>query len=197
MNKYCSKIIAIGSCVIFASSMASAQMLKNDSSDISSTNEAVNNEISVKKYNDWNVRCVTMTPQNKDNQVPQCEILRIAQMQEADIAVTILTISLTMVPDENGKQQVAMTNIGPLNIYLPEQLEYQIDGKTVLKTPFNTCNQAGCWSQQLLDKETLNALRKGKIAQAKFRMINGQPATVEFTLKGISAALDELGKNAK
>lgn len=54
--------------------------------------------------------------------------------------------------------------------------------------------RSGCWSQQILDQKKIDALRKGKIAQAKFRMITGQPITAEFTLEGISSALDEVGK---
>jgi len=57
--------------------------------------------------------------------------------------------------------------------------------------------RSGCWSQQILDQKKIDALRKGKIAQAKFRMITGQPVTVEFTLKGILAAPDEVGQNSK
>lgn len=90
-----------------------------------------------------------------------------------------------------------MTNIGPLNIYLPDKLEFKIDGKSALKAPFDTCNEAGCCSQQILEQTAIDALRKGKIAQAKTRMITGQPITAEFTLEGISSALDEVGKNSK
>ncbi|MBI0001746.1 invasion associated locus B family protein [Bartonella sp. W8122] len=150
-----------------------------------------------KEFGDWRLRCIESEAVSDVTSSKQCEIIRIAQIQETDIAVTILTLSLTMISNENAKQQLAMTNIGPLNIYLPDQLEYKIDGKSALKAPFNTCNEAGCWSQQILDQKTIDALRKGKIAQAKFRMITGQPVTVEFTLKGISAALDEVSKNSK
>lgn len=81
----------------------------------------------------------------------------------ADIAVTILILSSTMISNENGKQ-LTMTNIGPLNIYLPDKLEFKIDGKSALKAPFDTCNEAGCCSQQILEQTAIDALRKGKIA---------------------------------
>lgn len=156
------------------------------------SNEKTEQKITTKDYGDWKMRCVTTLPENLDK---QCELLYVAQMKEDNISLTILTLSFASdTSNDRKKSNFVLTSVGPMNIYLPEGITYSIDNKYLMKTTFNNCNNAGCWSRQSLSNKVINSIKKGHIGKAKFHMINGQPVTVEFSLNGISTAFDDLSK---
>lgn len=157
--------------------------------------QGVKQEIITESYGNWKLRCITVQTESPPIPHKQCELMYVAQMKEDNIALTVVTLSFASdTSNDKKKSSFVMTSIGPLNIYLPEGITYSVDGQYLMKTAFNNCNEAGCWSQQSLSNKMLNSFKKGHIGKAEFRMINGQPVTVEFSLNGISAAFDALSK---
>lgn len=152
------------------------------------------------RFDDWHYRCVDVKVADGKS-VPQCEIVQIAEVEQGDENVSVLTLAIARTAPEAGKKAsgdgLLLTALVPLNVVLPIGLGFSADGKDVVTIPYRNCNQAGCWAQQKLDGKMLTALQKGSAGEARLRLMNGQNINLKFSLKGLTRALAELKKPAR
>ncbi len=65
-------------------------------------------------------------------------------------------------------------------------------GRKPWKFSFERCDPASCQVRALLHEELLQSLKTGLVGRVTFQDADGQPITVDFSLKGFTAALSEL-----
>ena len=112
--------------------------------------------------------------------------------------LTLAIAKAPAAPSAKGAQRpgdLMLTALVPLNIFLPAGLGIDADNKSVVDLVYRNCNQAGCWSQQKLDARMLAALQRGATGQGAMQLTDGQKVNVNFSLKGLKAALSELQKS--
>jgi invasion protein IalB len=152
------------------------------------------------RFDDWYYRCVDADA-GKGKSVRQCEVAQIAQVKAGEKGSNVLTLAIakTAASGENPHSSTGLllTALVPLNVILPVGLGLAADGKDVVTIAYRNCNQAGCWAQQALDGNMLDALRKGNAAEARLRLMNGQAINLRFSLKGLAKALAELQKPSR
>lgn len=83
----------------------------------------------------------------------------------------------------------------PLGVYLPSGLILQIEGQIPRYLQLQTCNAEGCHAPQAVDAELLGALKSKIRGQITFEDARRRHVGVLFSLKGFSAALENLEKN--
>lgn len=155
----------------------------------------------VRKFDDWYYRCVDV--KSEDGAATEaCEVVQVITVKQADEDVGMLTLAIakapTVAPSAKASQRpgdLMLTALVPLNIFLPAGLGIDADNKSVVDLVYRNCNQAGCWSQQKLDARMLAALQRGATGQGAMQLTDGQKVNVNFSLKGLKAALSELQKS--
>lgn len=82
----------------------------------------------------------------------------------------------------------------PLNVYLPAGLELSIDGGSIRRAVFETCNATGCHAGFALERTLLSNLRRGNELRVTMRNSKATQVPVSVPLKGISAGLKALAE---
>jgi invasion protein IalB len=152
------------------------------------------------RYGDWFYRCTESSAASADAK-PQCEVMQVAQVQQAKTIVNILTLAIAQTPAGSSRQHkrgdLLLTALVPLNVSLPLGLALSIDNRNRLQMPYRNCNQAGCFAQRKLDQKTLKFLGGATAGSAHLQLINGQNISLKFSLKGLTKALAELQKPSR
>jgi len=163
------------------------------SEDIASNQPAAQ----VQSFDDWVYRCsdVKMGEEN----VTQCELLQVRQVKQGEEMVNILILALAEIAPEKegGAPAILLTTVVPLDVFLPEGMRFLVDGREVIHIPYQNCNSQGCWSRAILEDKVISALKKGNNGLARFAVVNGQGAEIQFSLKGFTAGMDTLQKRKK
>ncbi|ASY66250.1 hypothetical protein SJ05684_b52680 (plasmid) [Sinorhizobium sojae CCBAU 05684] len=156
--------------------------------------------VTTQRFDDWNHRCAQVDL-GEGKTAMQCEVVQVAHVKQGDEDVSLLTLAIASAAPEDSAQKktgadtgLALTALVPLNIFLPAGFGLDADGKAIVDMVYRNCNQAGCWTQQRLDKAVLTALQKGQVGAARMRLMNGQNVTIRFSLKGLTAALNKLNE---
>lgn len=154
-------------------------------------------KITSTKFEDWYLRCA----QAEDgNSTSQCEVAQIAQVTDNGKQVPVLTMSFAKPapskdkPDAAHGNDLILTALVPLNVFLPIGLSFKLDGKDATQMAYRNCNQAGCWSNLTLNGKSILAFTKAQTAIGHLQLMNGQNINIGFSTKGLSAALAELAK---
>lgn len=128
------------------------------------------------KFGDWEGvcqqgQCGIVQVQNNSNNVPVGRII-IQKMAEA------------------GNNPVMIVTV-PLGVNLQAGLGLAVDTKELQRLPFDFCDQGGCNAAIPLQGEILNKIKAGnKLQVAAF--VGAEQQTLEFSLKGITAAINAL-----
>lgn len=95
-------------------------------------------------------------------------------------------------PTANGQQSTTPLGIigVPLGVTL-YGMEIAIDGKKLGVIPYDHCEPNACVAVFPLEADVLNKLKAGKKLEATF-IVGPDKQTLEFSLKGVSAALSAL-----
>lgn len=80
----------------------------------------------------------------------------------------------------------------PLGTRLPPGLLIGVDANDPRRFPYQLCSPNGCRAQIALDEAFLNELKAGVKAEAVFEDANGRKLAVQISLRGFTAALDEI-----
>jgi len=151
----------------------------------------------VQSFDDWVYRCsdVRMGEEN----VTQCELLQVRQVKQGEDMVNILILAMAEIAPEKAGDAPAilLTTVVPLDVFLPEGMRFLVDGREVLHIPYQNCNNQGCWSRAILEDKIISAFKKGNNGMARFAVVNGQGAEIQFSLKGFTAGMDALQKRKK
>ena len=133
---------------------------------------------------DWNVRCVTGNPGEKD----KCEIQQLIFLNED---TPIADISIFKLPE--GEIAIAAANVMvPLETLLTKNFRFAFSKETVKEFPYSFCNQNGCLVRMGLLEEDIEALKKGKSAELVITHISSPDTSIELdlSLNGFTAAFD-------
>lgn len=128
------------------------------------------------KYGDWEGVC-----QDKECYIVQLQY----DSQKAPIAAIVL--QKTPAP-ENKSIAVIKTQLG---INLVPGVGLAIDGKEIGGIPYNYCDLQACNAGVPLEGELLSKLKAGKKLQVTI-IAGNRPQSFEFSLKGITKAIDAL-----
>jgi len=147
-------------------------------------------------FDDWVHRCTDITLDGKS--ITQCELLQAQQKSQGEEMLNILILAFAdiKIEDEGAKGEFMLTSVVPLDVFLPEGLRFLVDDRALFQVPFRNCNPNGCWSQIMVEKSALEALKKGKDGVARFTIMTGQEYEVKFSLNGLTAGLDALKRGS-
>jgi len=160
---------------------------------ISSNNAGVDASTpQLQSFSDWVHRC--SDTQLEKETVTQCELLQVRQIKQGETMVNILILAIAEIASEKKEEKPAilLTTVVPLDVFLPEGIRFLIDGREMIHIPYQNCNNQGCWSRAILDDKVIEAFRKGNNGLARFAVINGQGAEIQFSLKGFTAGITAL-----
>jgi invasion protein IalB len=144
------------------------------------------------KFDDWYYRCADVGSRTS------CEVAQVAQVAKDGRNVSVLTLAIARSSGSGGKDgkkskpSLTLTTLVPLNVFLPSGLIIKADGKLLTKLAYRNCNQAGCWSQQVLDAPSTDGLSKSAVGEGLLKLMTGQDVSIRFSLKGLKPALAEL-----
>ncbi|UXM94367.1 invasion associated locus B family protein [Bartonella sp. HY329] len=149
------------------------------------------------QFGDWVYRCTDVKV--SDQFTKNCEVLQIRQAKQGENIANVLIMAIAQVNGEKpgDKPVLMLTTVVPLNVFLLEGILFTVEKQNVMQLPFRYCNQQGCWAQVLLDEKTLATFKKGNEGKARFMVMNGQAADVQFSLKGLTKALERLQSGKK
>ena len=135
---------------------------------------------------DWNVRCITGTPGEKD----KCEIQQLIFLNEN---TPIADISIFKLPD--SEIAVAAANVMvPLETLLTKNFRFAFSDKIVKEFKYSFCNKNGCLARMGLLEEDIEAMKKGTYSELSITHISRPEATINLSLSldGFTAAFDKL-----
>ena len=93
-----------------------------------------------------------------------------------------------------ASEPIVMTIISPLGALISEGVDVDLKGLSNKKLPFIFCDQRGCVSQIQINDEMFNALRKQKIVQMKYQLLNANKAVVNFDISGFDSAFSKISQ---
>ncbi|HEX4635986.1 MAG TPA: invasion associated locus B family protein [Rhizomicrobium sp.] len=140
-----------------------------------------------KSVGDWTVRCFAVK-----NGHP-CDMFQ--EMANKDTKQRILTVSLAYDP---GLDKHLMQLTVPLDVALQKGVTIQTDTYTSPVLKYRMCSREGCFVQMVTENSLVEALTKSGPA-AKINIVgdNGKAYGLQFSLKGFSAAHDDLVSQAR
>ena len=132
---------------------------------------------------DWNSNCGSQTVSSSKICVLEKHLFYDKSMSKKMISIGFRTAA---------NEPTVMTIISPLGALISEGVEVDIKGLPNKKLPFIFCDQGGCVSQIQLNDEMLSGLRKQKIIQMKYQLLNANKAVVNFDITGFDAAFSKI-----
>ena len=140
-----------------------------------------------KVIGDWMVRCF---PVNNPN---PCDVFQ--ELDDQRTRQRVLSLSLAYTPSQN-RHLLQIT--APLEVSIPKGLTVQTDTFTSPVLQYRMCTREGCFVQIAPDNAMVEALAKsGPNARINVVGDNGKAYAIKFSLKGFSAAHDDMVAQAK
>jgi invasion protein IalB len=141
----------------------------------------------VKTVGDWEVRCFAVK-----NTHP-CDVFQ--EMANKDSRQRILSISLAY--DTDANRHLLQITV-PLDVALQKGMTLQTDSYTSPMLKYRMCSREGCFVQMAADDAIVEGLAKSG-PQAKINIVgdNGKSYGLQFSLKGFSAAHDDMVAQAR
>ena len=141
----------------------------------------------VKTIEDWTVRCFAVK-----NGHP-CDMFQ--EMANKDTRQRILSVSLAYDPSVD-RHLLQMTV--PLDVALQKGVTIQTDNYTSPNLKYRMCTREGCFVQMVAENAMVEALAKsGPAAKINIAGDNGKTYGLQFSLKGFSAAHDDMVSKAR
>jgi invasion protein IalB len=140
-----------------------------------------------KMVGDWMVRCF---PLNNPN---PCDVFQ--ELDDKRTRQRVLSLSLAYMPSQD-RHLLQIT--APLEVSIPKGLTIQTDMFTSPVMQYRMCTREGCFVQTAPDNAMIAALAKsGPDARINVVGDNGKAYAIRFSLKGFSAAHDDMVAQAK
>jgi invasion protein IalB len=141
----------------------------------------------VKQVEDWQVRCYPV------QSISPCDIFQ--EQAQRDTGQRVLSISLAFVPSMN--RHIIQITV-PLEVSIPKGLTLQSDTYTSPVMKYRMCTREGCFVQTTLDNAVVEALARAS-GSGKVNIVadSGKSFALTFSLKGFSAAHDDMAAQAR
>lgn len=141
----------------------------------------------IKNVGDWQVRCFAV------NSSHPCDLFQ--EMADQNTRQRILSISIAYDP---GLDRHLLQITVPLEISIQKGMTVQTDSYTSPTMKYRMCTRDGCFVQLLADNVLIEALTKsGPDAKLNIVADNGKSYGLKFSLKGFSAAHDDMVTQAR
>jgi len=141
----------------------------------------------VKTVGDWQVRCF---PVNNPN---PCDVYQ--ELDNNSTHQRVLSLSLAYAPSMN-RHLLQVT--APLDVSIQKGLTIQTDSFTSPVLKYRMCTREGCFVQIAPDNAMIEALAKsGPDAKVNIVGDDGKTYSIKFSLKGFSAAHDDMVSQAR
>lgn len=120
-----------------------------------------------------------------------CGMIQTTRFEKRPQIGLTLYISRQKVGDKISTQ---MKVLAPIGVYLPTGVALEIDGTAVSRVPFSNCLPQVCLARGEASPETLDKLKKGKLANFIIYEGPGAGVPMGISLKGFGKALTALDK---
>jgi len=131
-------------------------------------------------FGDWLVRCEQI-----DDELEPCTMSQKILNQETK--QTLIEANLA----KNG-DAIQLTLVFPLGIYLPKGAELQVVGWGKRQYEYSFCSNAGCFVNELLDKEIVELLRKKDKATLTLYASQDEKVNLPLSIIGFLDAFKKL-----
>ena len=119
-----------------------------------------------------------------------CGMFQTAKSERKGVGLTLVVVK----GEQDGKPVTMLRVMAPIGVYLPTGVALEIDGDAVGRVPFTRCMPQICIAFAEASPPTLERMKKGGIANFIIYEAPGAGMAMELSLKGFTAALDELNK---
>jgi invasion protein IalB len=149
----------------------------------------------VGKHGDWTMTCDKNEVKMPDGSMKKpCAMLQTTKHPERK-NVNLTLVMLKGPPQAEGQPPTTMMRvIAPIGVYLPVGVALEIDGAAVGRVPFTRCLPTVCIAFAEASPPTLDKMRKGAKANFIIYEAPGLGMSLELSLKGFTAALNNLGE---
>jgi len=144
-------------------------------------------------FGDWSVECQTASKAAIDQGAPAKACGMAFSVQDEKRKQIGLTIWLRKTKKDN-KTMSTIQVIAPIGVYLPLGIAVEIDGNAAGRLPFFRCAPRFCLAFSEIVPTTLEKLRKGTSANFIIYEAPGVGVPLAVSLKGFTAAYDDLDK---
>ena len=142
----------------------------------------------------WAVQCqVQPAPAGAEAgtaSVRSCGMVQTAKGERQGASLILIMVK----EQQEGKDVTMMRVMAPIGVYLPLGVALEIDGDAVGRVPFTRCMPQTCIAIAEASPPTLDRMKKGGTANFIIYEGPGSGMAMELSLKGFTAALDELNK---
>ena len=140
-----------------------------------------------KTVEDWIVRCFPIQSPSP------CDMFQEQDQQQT--RQRVLSLSIAYVPSlDRHAIQVSV----PLDISIPKGVTIQAEGYTSPVLKYRRCDRNGCYVEQAVDNALVEGLAKsGGSGKVNIFADNGKSYALNFSLKGFTAAHDDMVAQAK
>lgn len=140
-----------------------------------------------KTFDDWALQCV----HTEDGNDP-CQMYQLLKDDKGNNVADISMVALT----GSAKAVAGATIMTPLETMLTQGLTLKIDNNEARTYPFTFCAPVGCFARVGLTAEEVASFKKGNKVSMTVVPVAApdRPVTVSISLKGFTAAYDEVAK---
>lgn len=137
-------------------------------------------------YDDWTVRCVTLTDKVADR---HCDMEQIAEMSGKNVPVSRVAIPQPV----NGKPVTMVVQL-PVNVWLPAGIKlFLTDKDPGLAGKFTRCVPGGCFAQIAVNNAAIGKFRTAtKPGKIVFKNAVGREVGIPVSFKGFAHAFAAL-----
>jgi invasion protein IalB len=141
----------------------------------------------VKTVGDWFVRCFPVQSPSP------CDIFE--ELDDQRTRQRVLSLSVAYVP---SLDRHALQITVPLEISIPRGITIQTDSYSSPVLRYRRCDRNGCYAEMAVDNGMIDALNKsGPAAKINIVADNGKAYALNFSLKGFTAAHDDMVAQAR
>jgi invasion protein IalB len=141
----------------------------------------------VKTVGDWFVRCFPVQSPSP------CDIFE--ELDDQRTRQRVLSLSVAYVP---SLDRHALQITVPLEISIPRGITIQTDSYSSPVLRYRRCDRNGCYVEMAVDNGMIDALNKsGPAAKINIVADNGKAYALNFSLKGFTAAHDDMVAQAR
>lgn len=135
------------------------------------------------RFQDWMLRCQPAS----QSRPKTCVLTQSLVSNEDGRKVLQITVG------RFGEEQLLGAVIAvPIGVRLPPGLSFWVDDSEARRIRFERCDPGSCQAQLKVNDELLKSLQAGLIGHVTFQNGIGQPITINFSLKGFTAAFKAL-----
>lgn len=140
----------------------------------------------ISTHGDWEIRCAPapkelciMTQSHKDAEGHPIAFVKILKLKDQALK-------------DGTKIPAQMEVVVPLGVLLTGGMSVQIDAKEARTAPYRICSKAGCRIMEPITEAYVDELKGGSGATISFHTIDGKTLSAPISLKGFTAAFNEL-----